>query len=239
VDPAFVPATLTAQAATATGAAAPFFSPLDTPSGNATPFFLPTSEQTDPFLSQAPFAPESPLATPTVDPFFVSPGQGEPALVAPGGISSGEMTFTPTPSATPTPTGTPTMMPPVGVTPTPVVVLVVVTDTPAPDTVLPAGQRPIVYPTPTATPDTLLMLATLFDAGMATAGWIWFLFGSLVFFGAAGVMAGLFFRQQEGRRFDLVEDDPALNLTELPAPASPQSLSPHGLDDDEWPDSLP
>jgi hypothetical protein len=118
-------------------------------------------------------------------------------------------------------------------------VLVVVTDTPAPDAALPAGQRPIVYPTATATPDTLLMLATLFDAGMAAAGWIWFLLGSLVFFGAAGVMAGLFFRQQEGRRFDLVEDDPALSLTDLPAPEPPQqSIAPYGLDD-EWPESLP
>jgi hypothetical protein len=204
VDPAFFPVTLTAQAAAATAAATPFFSPLATPTLDALLFPAPEVPTFAPALSQTP---ELPLETPTAT----------------------EPPPTPVPTDTPAPTSSPT----------PHVVLVVITDTPAPGVsvgvALPPGQRPVVYPAPSPTPDALLMLATMFDAALAAAGWIWFLLGSLVFFASAGVIAGLFFRQQEVRRFELVEGEEEIVLPEaIPA------QQPRGLDsDDEWPDSLP
>ena len=127
-------------------------------------------------------------------------------------MSTPEFLFTETPTPTPSPsatlfaveTDTPLApaVPAVPDTATPDALILVVTNTPDPFDV----QRPVVLPTPTPTLDTLLAAARSVDALVATAGWIWFLGGSLIFFVTAGIVAGLFFYQREQQRFDLVED---------------------------------
>lgn len=183
---------------------------------------LPVTPAIDP-MTGLPIAPgfaTSVLPTPTLPPAeFPLPGAEIPA--APGQEIA---TFTPTP-----------------VTGTPGVQVIVVTNTPVPPeeaALLPLdSRRPVVPPTPTATPDTLLFAAQTVDTIIAAAGWIWFLAGSLIFFVTAGVIAGLFFRQAESRRFDLHESyadewqpDPTA------APASGRDPQPT---EDEWPDHLP
>jgi hypothetical protein len=105
-----------------------------------------------------------------------------------------------------------TVLPPlitaVVATATPAVVVLVVTNTPEPmQILLPDSQRPIIPPTPTATPDFVMAAARTFDIAVTTFGWLWFLVGSLVFFVTAGIVAGLFFRQSEVNRYDLAEPD--------------------------------
>ena len=103
---------------------------------------------------------------------------------------------------------------------------------------LPEGQRPIVTPTPTATPDFVMAAARTFDIAVTTMGWLWFLVGSLVFFVTAGVVTGLFFRQSEASRYELPEPD--FWLEEEPQAGSRRPLSPKGEDGaDEWPADLP
>jgi hypothetical protein len=97
-------------------------------------------------------------------------------------------------------------------------------------------QRPIEYPTPTPTPDYLLALARIVDSAAAAAGWLWFLIGSLVFFAAAGLIAGLGFHQQERRRFELFESADETFDFEIP-PDEGERHAPG--DDDDWPASLP
>ncbi len=132
------------------------------------------------------------------------------------------------------PLDTPT---PVLATPSPAVMVVLVTETPTPPALLVAPvQRPVLYPTPTSTPDILLFAARVADKVTLAAGWIWFALGSLVFFAVAGLMAGLSFRQAERRRFDLSQTgaDP-FDIDGFLPPA------PHRPDpgEDDWPDSLP
>jgi hypothetical protein len=117
-------------------------------------------------------------------------------------------------------------------------VVLVVTNTPEAGVVLPEGQRPIVPPTPTPTPDFVMAAARTFDIAMTTMGWLWFLVGSLVFFVTAGIVAGLFFRQSEANRFELPEPDYWLEeepqaARSRPSPQAGQSA------DDEWPADLP
>lgn len=91
-----------------------------------------------------------------------------------------------------------------------------------------------------------MLVADIVDSTIAAIGWIWFMFGSLIFFIVAGVLAGLSFRQRERERFDLVEpleldltddEDAILDnlLNNLPPPLSEDE------DDtpDDWPPSLP
>jgi hypothetical protein len=176
----------------------------------------------------------SPLATPTLDPSLVQSGElpVEPGLE--------------TPTEMPAPGSDVTVLPPlvtavVG-TETPAVVVLVVTNTPEPGmdgaaTVLPEGQRPIVLPTPTATPDFVMAAAHTFDVAVTTFSWLWFLVGSLIFFVTAGIVAGLFFRQSETGRYDLPEPDYWL---EEEADRDRSHLSPAGEgEDDEWPAELP
>ena len=66
-------------------------------------------------------------------------------------------------------------------------------------------QRPVELPPPPPTPDALLFAAQTVDAMAMTAVWIWFMVGLLAFFVVAGVLVGLSFRQNERRRFELVD----------------------------------
>ncbi|MEX1018214.1 MAG: hypothetical protein WDZ49_01070, partial [Litorilinea sp.] len=140
---------------------------------------------------------ETPPATPTETPTDIS-------------------TATPTATETPSPEPLPTETPPATFTPTPTstattdaAAVIVVTATPTPDSApdgapVLQGQRPIVPPTPLPTPDTLMFLARTLDSAANAAVWIWFLAGTLIFFATAGIVAGLFFRQSERRRFELL-----------------------------------
>ncbi|MCC6455657.1 MAG: hypothetical protein IT328_11975 [Caldilineaceae bacterium] len=194
-----------------------------------------------PLPGSSPF--DSPVATPTIGPDFPQEGDQSGLPVAPVPETTGSV---PVESANATPIpgdGTVTVMPPivtvVVATETPVVALLVVTNTPDPAAaLLPGGQRPIVYPTPTPTADYVMAAARTFDVAVTTLGWLWFLVGSLVFFVTAGVVAGLFFRQSEANRYELPEPD--YWLEEEPqadrprrSPASGQSA------DDDWPADLP
>ncbi|MEZ4677440.1 MAG: hypothetical protein R2932_24800 [Caldilineaceae bacterium] len=54
--------------------------------------------------------------------------------------------------------------------------------------------------------DYLTLLTSTFVTSAATLGWLWFLTGSIIFFAVAGMFAGLSFRQQERRRYRMVEE---------------------------------
>ena len=106
-------------------------------------------------------------------------------------------------------------------------------------------QRPIEPPTPTPTPDTVMLVANIIDSTIAAIGWIWFMFGSLIFFIVAGVLAGLSFRQREQERFDLVEpleldlmDEDAI-LEDLLNRSPPPLIPDEDDTPDDWPPSLP
>jgi hypothetical protein len=188
---------------------------------------------------------DSPLPTPTVDPLLPQIGDSSGLPVAPG-----LETPTETPTLLPTetlpaqslPGAEITVLPPeftvvVG-TETPAVVVLVVTNTPEAGVLLPEGQRPIVYPTPTVTPDFVMAAARTFDVAVTTMGWLWFLVGSLVFFVTAGIVAGLFFRQSEASRYELPAPD--YWLEEEPSADRLHSSSQSGANaDDEWPAELP
>lgn len=200
-----------------------------------------------------PIPPDSPLPTPTVDPALFPGGDSAGMPIAPGiDGSTGSETIV----ETATPGTDVTVLPPlitaVVPTETPVVVVLVVTNTPEPgqeptqENGLPEGQRPIIYPTPTPTPDFVMAAARTFDVAVATMGWIWFLVGSLIFFVTAGIVAGLFFRQSEARRYDLpepdywLEEDPSAQNAEGKQARTPsKSTSPGESADEEWPADLP
>jgi hypothetical protein len=220
--------TWTPETPTATPTRSYAISLLETPTPSApTPF--PQFGQIDPALA-AQYATAtaaaflvSPLATPTPE----IPILEQAAPVA-------QLPPTETPFLTPIPTETPTLppTPPATATPTPEVVYIVVTEAPS--------ATPVPPPTPlpaSPTPDVLLTAAKTFDAMAAAAGWIWFLAGSLVFFVTAGIVAGLFFWQQESRRYDLLlpEDWPGDDLP-------PEADLYDDLAEDEdtvWPSNLP
>jgi hypothetical protein len=191
-----------------------------------------------------PLSPDSPLPTPAVEP-----------ATLPGGATQTDTM----PIVTATPSAEITVLPPLvtaevapeeTVIETPVIVVLVVTNTPLPgqeptqENGLPAGQRPIVYPTPTPTPDFVMAAARTFDVAVTTMGWLWFLVGSLIFFVTAGIVAGLFFRQSEARRYDLpepeywLEEEPPQNPDSAQARTSSKS-STTGRSDEEWPADLP
>lgn len=204
--------------------------------------------------------PESPLPTPTIDPALEQAGVSDeetptetPTALppeTPTELPTATSTGTPPaptleapPQETPVPGGEVTVLPPqetvviatATVSDTPAVVVLVVTNTPEAGAAEAAGQRPIEYPTPTATPDFVMAAARTFDVAVATFGWLWFLVGSLIFFVTAGIMAGLFFRQSEARRYDLAEPDYWLEDEPL------SDRAPGAIDDDdeEWPENLP
>lgn len=85
------------------------------------------------------------------------------------------------------------------------------------ETVLPAGA--LLPPTsegsngPLPTPsqngpaaDYLTLIAATLTTSATTLGWLWFLVGSIIFFGVAGMFAGLGFRQRENRRYRIVDE---------------------------------
>lgn len=77
---------------------------------------------------------------------------------------------------------------------------------------------------------------------MATLGVLWFLAGSLVFFGVAGIIAGVGFRQSERRRFHLYtleeQEDESSDEAATTSSQAPKARS--AKDDvDRWPSSLP
>ncbi len=158
-------------------------------------------------------------------------------------IATPTFTLTPLPTDTPTPVSTsilpsPTSTESATVIPAvPLAMVVTATFTPT--------QRPIEPPTPTPTPDRVMLVAEIIDSTIAAFGWIWFMFGSLIFFIVAGVLAGLSFRQREQERFALVEplepdfmDEDAI-LDDLLNRSPPMLIPDEDDTPDDWPPSLP
>jgi hypothetical protein len=174
----------------------------------------------------ATFQASSPLATPTLP--FPDGGQaglptGEGTPIMPSGMIATE---------------TPAIIATVTASETPEVLVLVVTNTPDPAlALLPDGQRPIVYPTPTATADYVMAAARTVDTAVTTFGWLWFLVGSLIFFVTAGVVAGFFFRQAEVNRYELVDSDFWLEEEPLTDRDLTQSETGRSTDED-WPADL-
>ncbi len=217
-------------------------SPTNTPFPTATPTNTPVPPTPIPTFTFTP-APSTPTPTPTRSYAISSLATPTPRPVSPlevpavdvAAIQAALLTLQaqsplPTPpSAGGPPAAVPVTSAPEAAQPAPTVVIVV-TSPPLPT------QRPVVYPTPTPTPDYLLLAARVIDAAMATAGWIWFLLGTLIFFAAAGIMAGLSFRQQEAHRFELLEATPPEDDEEWGE--DEEDVGPPDTDDN-WPASLP
>jgi hypothetical protein len=150
---------------------------------------------------------------------------------------------TPTPRALffmPTPTST--ITPTVGATPRPL-------DLPG------EGAAP-----PAAPSGAGPFLASVFDATLAAAGLMWFAAGTVIFFGAAGIMAALVWRdaarnraRRRARAYDLEPELPYTSSIEPPPAVPPPAPPPAGVppaspaprarppaqDDTHWPTSLP
>jgi hypothetical protein len=112
-----------------------------------------------------------------------------------------------------------------------------------------ALQRAVTPPTPTPAPDVFALFLRVSERVLTVAGWIWFLLGSIVFFTAAGLMAGLSFRQRQAARsdiFDLVtiddvrdSDQPLEENVQPQRPTQPSQQRRPSSTIEEWPDSLP
>lgn len=106
-----------------------------------------------------------------------------------------------------------------------------------------ATVRPIEYPTATALPDYPSIFSNVLRSAMATLGVLWFLAGSLVFFGVAGIIAGVGFRQSERRRFHLytLEEEEKEDVNDEDTGATPPPKKSRSTTDDvnRWPSSLP
>jgi hypothetical protein len=201
------------------------------------------------------------------------------AANSPLGTPSATPTETPTPTVTPTPTSTQTPTPTPTETPTPTDTYAApptptqastptATDVTAAVAPLPP-DRPLEQPTPLPPGSYLGYLSRMFNAFMLTAGWLWFLCGSVLFFISAGVATGFYFRQQERNRYQLLSvpddeyvepgsgpdtwgaaqleyrwaiEDGATSPGATGSSRSSQSLPPDSTDvsrDDNWPASLP
>jgi hypothetical protein len=204
-------------------------SPLETPGfAEAQQFPTDTPTPTRSFAISLLETPTSPFVSPLEPPVDAAATQEALATIAALDATATAVAASPLD----TPTETPVFAPATStISPTAEVMVIVVTATP--DTAL--AQRPIELPTPTATPDYLLVAARTVDTFMLTATWIWFLAGSLVFFVVAGVLAGLSFRQNERQRYDLLNDGLWIDDDFLLPPPPP----PRDEDVDNWPDSLP
>jgi hypothetical protein len=173
------------------------------------------------------FTPE-PTLTFTPDPLFLAATMTLDAASTETAVAT-LFTATPTPSDTPTPTATSTE-----------------TTTASPTASPTATQRPINLPTPTATVNNATFIQRVIGQSMMAAGWIWFVGGTLLFFVSAGIVAGLTFRSQEHRRYQLRQERPlppvAANTTRPPTPppsAKPGKPALEQEEDDHWPPSLP
>lgn len=120
-------------------------------------------------------------------------------------------------------------------------------------------DRPLVQATPLPPSSYATYLAQMMNAFILTAGFLWFLCGSVIFFISAGLVTGLYFRRQERNRYQLVrvpdaDDDTAItgagSLSSTRAEyqweydegaggsASPRKPD-EGSSNDNWPASLP
>lgn len=147
---------------------------------------------------------------------------------------------------------------PVG-TATPRATFFMPTATPSPEPTPTSTIRPFAPPPAAAPPGAGLLAANIFDTAVAAIGLFWFAAGTIVFFGAAGIMAAFLgndARRSRARRrtraYDL-EPEVSTGYTsafdlEPPAPAAPESspvppaaprARPPAQDDTHWPASLP
>ena len=127
------------------------------------------------------------------------------------------------------------------------------------------GQAELPGSPPAAPSGAGRFIATVFDATVAAAGLLWFAAGTVIFFGAAGIMAALIWRdaarsraRRRARAYDLEPEAPFTSSIEPAAPpgattitpavtppagAPPAAATPRARppaqDDTHWPASLP
>ncbi len=113
---------------------------------------------------------------------------------------------------------------------------IVVTSTPSPT------QRAIESPTPTPTslPSQLALFGRIWQSTVRAAFLLWFIVGSIIFFAAAGIVAGLSMRQEPDDPFTLFDaEDDLLPPIMPPAADGDDRLDDRPDADDNWPSSLP
>lgn len=207
------------------------------------PLATPESRQESPLATPTEFATETPTETPTATP-----------------------TETPTPTPTPSPTWTPTPFPPSeeiagppddmaaplpgeadeagGADPQSSVTM---TDAVQSLLTLPPVDR-MVAESQTASPAEEVAAGfgqLVLRTAASAAVWIWFVCGSVIFFGVAGVVAALIFASRNRQRYELftpIPDPRALPGAASPPPRARSPRAPSqgaGNDDDHWPTSLP
>lgn len=183
-------------------------SPLPTPTATATTRLVLAVDTPTPAVTVVPPQVLAANATATAQSIQATNVAAQPAqqvAANPADAAAAIPTETPSPqpvepTATATLTATPTQTP--TATPTDVLAAIALLQTPM------DAQRPIETAPPAPTPDAMLIMARAVDMGILAASGIWFACGSLLFFGMAGLVAGLYFRQQERSRFALVRADP-------------------------------
>ncbi len=197
------------------------------PSPLPTPTFTPTDVIITGVESPTPIGgPPTPTETATATPneaTVVAAAQTEEAAATATSIALSPLATpistsplaTPTSTFTPLPTETPSPTPTITPTPTATRERPLATSTVQIIAVAPnATQRPVATAAPPPAPDYLLFFANFVDSIIATAGRIWFVCGSVLFFVVAGLVVGLYFRQQEQNRFNLVRSDEGTGTTE-------------------------
>lgn len=249
--------TLTPVAASIIITPAPTETWTATPIGGASPLFTtptPTfdantggSDTVSP--SDVVFPEDSPLPTPTFNPFtsplpggdggfpppFDTPTLELPAVLDPNVAAAETATADALALAAAAEAGTATAQA-IAMAATPIVVTATFTPGPSPT----ATQRPIEPPPqqPPPAPPRRLLAAEIFDATLASATWLWFLMGSVLFFISAGAVVGLGFWRRDRGNYDLLDPDEKADLLELEqAHLSPPPPPVERRDD--WPTSLP
>jgi hypothetical protein len=177
---------------------------------------------------------DSPQEAPTLTTDLVALGatqtaealQIEASLLAAQGTPTPSFTPPGTETATPTATETPVDTATATLSPTPTIT-----------------QRPLEQATPLVTPEAAgaELLGQAMASAVTVAGWVWFAFGTLVFFVTAGIVVGLSFRQGEQHRYrvDDQQTDPSRSPPVARRPAAQPPTTPGGRQDDNWPASLP
>lgn len=139
-----------------------------------------------------------------------------------------------TPFELPTETSTPAGTLPVEVATEAAEELPLPAETPTPLLNIP-GERPIVQPVAAPAPDGVEFVQVMLASAASAAAWIWLACGSLIFFIVAGIVAGLYFAQQNRDRYALYMLEPEENPPVQPAKRNEQAEN----HDDIWPASLP
>lgn len=143
----------------------------------------------------------------------------------------------------PTPSETWTPVPTEPVPTATVITATVVTATPDSAVIAPPPYSTLPTTTPAPVNDYLGVAAQVFEISAATLGWLWFLIGSIIFFAAAGMFAGLGIRYRDRHRYAMYDmDEEGGEEDDLLLMDDDLMLQPEEEDDDwtddYWPESL-